>query len=308
MSQQILDFSQNSFRLRTRLKQLVIQSDDKPTATIPLEDIAIVLVSHPQVTFSQATLEGLAENGAVLIACNRKSLPVGMFFPLSGHHQPAKRIQLQIKAPLPLQKRAWQQVVQTKIAAQGQLLHSHFGDDSGLGALSSQVRSGDPNNIEARAARRYWQKLFGGFSFKRNPDGEDPINLRLNFGYGVLRGIIARAVCATGFHPAIGLHHHNQYNAYCLADDLMEPFRPLVDQVVYSLIQQEMFCDSSLTPNDKEELIKPLLGKFSINDELRTIFDCATKLATSLVQFFSRDVKSLEFPSAISFFREKMPF
>ena len=308
MTQQILDFSKNPLRLRTRLKQLVVQSDEMPNATIPLEDIAVVLVSHPQVTFSQAILEGLAENGAVLIACNRKSLPVGMFFPLAGHHQPARRIQLQINAPLPLQKRAWQQVVQAKIAAQGQLLHDCFGDDGGLGTLVPQVRSGDPGNVEARAAKRYWKKLFNGFSFKRDPDGEDPINLRLNFGYGVLRGIIARAICATGFHPAIGLHHHNQYNAYCLADDLMEPFRPLIDQVVYSQARQETLSDSALTPEDKEALINPLLGRFSIAGELRTLFDCATKLATSLVQVFSKEIKSLDIPSSISFFQEEKPF
>ena len=308
MTQQILDFSQNPLRLRTRLKQLVVQSDEMPNATIPLEDIAVVLVSHPQVTFSQAILEGLAENGAVLIACNRKSLPVGMFFPLAGHHQPARCIQLQINAPMPLQKRAWQQVVQAKITAQGQLLHDCFGDDGGLGTLVPQVRSGDPGNVEARAAKRYWKKLFNGFSFKRDPDGEDPINLRLNFGYGVLRGIIARAVCATGFHPAIGLHHHNQYNAYCLADDLMEPFRPLIDQVVYSQARQETLSDSALTPEDKEALITPLLGRFSIAGELRTLFDCATKLATSLVQVFSKEIKSLDIPSSISFFQEEKPF
>ena len=308
MPHQILDFSQNALRLRTRLKQLVIQSDDLPQTTIPLEDIAVVLVSHPQVTFSQAILEGLAENGAVLIACNRKSLPVGMFFPIAGHHQPARRIQLQISAPLPLQKKAWRQIVQAKIAAQAQLLHNCFENDYGLEKLIPMVRSGDVSNVEARAARRYWQKLFDGFSFKRNPDGEDPINLRLNFGYGVLRGIIARAICATGFHHSIGLHHHNQYNSYCLADDLMEPFRPLVDQVVYSCVQQDTLNDSPLNPDDKAELIQPLLGRFSIGGELRTLFDCAAKLAGSLVQFFSKEIKALDFPQKMTFFQEEKPY
>ena len=158
------------------------------------------------------------------------------------------------------------------------------------------VKSGDTSNVEARAARRYWQRLFDGFSFKRNQDGEDPINLRLNFGYGVLRGIIARAICATGFHPSIGLHHHNQYNSYCLADDLMEPFRPIVDQVVYSCVKQGTIADSALSSDNKAELIQPLLGRFSIDGELRTLFDCATKLTSSLVQFLSKEIKTLEFP------------
>ncbi|MGL6194817.1 MAG: type II CRISPR-associated endonuclease Cas1, partial [Thermoguttaceae bacterium] len=188
--------------------------------TIPMEDIAVIIVSHPQVTFSQACLSSIAENGGVLIACNEKSLPVGMFVPLSGHHQPSRRIQIQINASLPLKKRAWQQIVCAKVAAQAALLQQLFGDDFGLQKLIPRVRSGDPANIEARAARRYWGKLFSEVSFRRLPDGDDPINAYLNFGYGVLRGIVARAVCATGFNPTIGLHHCNQYNAYCLADDL----------------------------------------------------------------------------------------
>ena len=308
MTHRILDFSKNALRLRMRLKQLVIQSDESPTTTVPLEDIAVVLVSHPQVTFSQGILEGLAENGAVLISCNRKSLPVGMFFPLSGHHQPARRIHLQISAPLPLQKQAWKQIVQAKISAQADLLRLCREEDYGLERLIPLVKSGDPGNVEARAAKRYWQKLFEEFSFKRNPDGEDPINLRLNFGYGVLRGIIARAICATGFHPAIGLHHHNQYNSYCLADDLMEPFRPLVDQVVFSGVKQGIPAEAVLNSDDKAELIEPLLGRFSIGGELRTLFDCAAKLAVSLVQLFSKECKTLDFPRKLTFFQEEKPF
>ena len=308
MSHRILDFSKSALRLRTRLKQLVIQSEESPPATIPLEDIAVVLVSHPQITFSQGILEGLAEHGAVLISCNRKSLPVGMYLPLAGHHQPARRIQLQISAPVPLQKQAWKQVVQAKIAAQSELLRRCFGDDYGVEGLIPLIKSGDTANVEARAARRYWQRLFDGFSFHRNPDGDDPINLRLNYGYGVLRGIIARAICATGFHPAIGLHHHNQYNPYCLADDLMEPFRPLVDQVVYGWTKRSKSNDQTLSSEDKAALIEPLLGRFSLGGELRTLFDCASKAAVSLVQFLSKETKTLDFPSKLIFVEKEKPF
>ncbi|MDR2642564.1 MAG: type II CRISPR-associated endonuclease Cas1 [Planctomycetaceae bacterium] len=307
MSHRILDFSQNPLRLRTRLKQLVVQSENEPVQTIPLEDIAVLLVSHPQVSFSQAVLEGIAENGAVLIACNRKSLPVGMYVPLAGHHQPSRRISLQIGAPVPLMKRAWQQIVKAKIVAQSKLLQSLFGFDKGLLKLSEQVRSGDPNNIEAMAARRYWSQLFAGFNFRRQPEGEDDINIRLNFGYGVLRGIVARAVCASGFHPAIGLHHHNQYNAYCLADDLMEPFRPIVDRVV-----REQFLETGhveeLTPKLKSELISPLLGRFLLNGELLTLFEVTTHMAASLVQFFAKERKELSVPESFESISEEKPF
>lgn len=309
MTQRILDFSQNPVRLRMRMKQLVIQSEGLASTTIPFEDVAVIVVSHPQVTFSQACIAELANNGGVLIACNDKSLPVGMFVPFFGHHQPSRRIHLQINTPRPFFKRAWQQIVQAKIEAQSKLLQALFKDDGGLSNLISQVKSGDPANVEARAARRYWNRLFNGFDFKRSPEGDDPINRRLNFGYGVLRGIVARAICAAGFHPAIGLHHHNQYNPYCLADDLMEPFRPLVDQAVYQIAAEKKTALSSpLTPENKKILIEPLLGRLSIHGESRTIFDCVTKLVCSLVQFFQKEIKSLDLPEALVSIQEEKPF
>ncbi|MGL6225117.1 MAG: type II CRISPR-associated endonuclease Cas1 [Thermoguttaceae bacterium] len=297
MPHQILDFSRNPARLRMRLRQLIIEPKDAPPQTVPFEDIAVLLISHPQVTLSQSVLENIAESGCVLIACNRKSLPVGMFLPLTGHHQPSRRIQLQINAPQPLLKRAWQQIIQAKISAQGTLLRQLFGTDVGLLGIAGRVKSGDTGNLEAQAARRYWKQLFAGYDFLRNPDGDDTINLRLNFGYGVLRGIVARAVCATGFNPTIGLHHHNQYNAYCLADDLMEPFRPLVDRVVRE--QLEKGGCHQLTPTVKEELIAPLLGRFLLDGEQRTLFDVVGHLAISLVHFFARETQSLAFPDCI---------
>ncbi|MDR3108296.1 MAG: type II CRISPR-associated endonuclease Cas1 [Planctomycetaceae bacterium] len=321
MLHRILDFSQNPLRLRTRLKQLVVMPENAPVETIPLEDIAVLLVSHPQVSFSQAVLEGIAENGAVLIACNRKSLPVGMFVPLAGHHQPSRRLSLQIGAALPLLKKAWQSVVKAKITAQGNLLQQLFGKNFGLLPMVQKVKSGDPNNMEAQAAKRYWSKLFDGFNFHRKPDGDDLINLRLNFGYGVLRGIVARAVCAGGFHPAIGLHHHNQYNPYCLADDLMEPFRPLVDRIVYEQINvsnkspktetplaKDERNEEGLTVETKTELIKPLLGKFAMCGETQTIFEAVTHIAASLVQFFAKERKELLLPDSFEVIEEEMPF
>ena len=295
MSPRILDFSQNFSRLRVKLKQLVIQNEFHPTS-VPLEDIAVVLVSHPQVTFSQAVLEGLAEHGAVLIACNRKSLPVGMYLPLVGHHLVTKRLQIQISATLPLQKRAWQQIVKAKISAQASVLRTCFSNDFGLEMMSREVKSGDPKNLEAHAAKRYWSKLFGHIDFRRRPDGDDPVNMRLNFGYGVLRGIVARAICASGFHPSIGLHHHNQYNNYCLADDLMEPFRPMIDHVVYTMSLQEGFSGEPLRPDDKSSLIAPILGRFQMADELCTLFECLSRMVHSLVRFFSKEITALEIP------------
>lgn len=308
MPNQILDFSRSPVRLRTSLKQLRIESENLPIQTIPFEEIAVILVSHPQVTFSQAVLESIADNGGILIACNRKSLPVGMFVPLSGHHLPVQRLQLQITASLPQIKKAWQQIVQAKIQSQGNLLQLLFGDDAGLLLMSQKVYSGDKGNLEAQAAKKYWKRLFAGHHFTRRPDGDDPVNLRLNFGYGVLRGIIARAICATGFNPMIGLHHHNKYNSYCLVDDLMEPFRPIVDRVVFQQIKAKKILSPELTTDIKEEIITPLLGRFDLNGELRTLFDIAGHLATSLVQFFSKERNTLEIPRSFVPHIEDPPF
>jgi CRISPR-associated protein Cas1 len=307
----ILDFSQTPIRLRTRLKQLVVQPENAPHQTIPFEDIEVVLVAHPQITLSQAVLEEIAESGAVLIACNRKSLPIGMFVPLAAHHLPHQRLELQINAPLPQRKRIWRQIVKAKIKAQGQVLQSLFGTDYGLMKMSQNVKSDDHENLEAHAARKYWSKLFVNFEqdqkFRRNQDGEDSINLRLNYGYGVLRGIIARSICAVGLQPTIGLHHHNQYNAYCLADDLMEPFRPLVDKIVYEQVSQPN-VEPTLTPKTKAALIKPLLGRFLVNGELQTIFEAATHTSSSLVQVFAKERDNLLLPDSFEVVEEEKPF
>ncbi len=307
MPDQILDFSKNPVRLRSRYHQLVIDVENGPSTTIPFEDVSVVLVSHPQVTFSQSVLDELIQNGGVLVACNRKSLPVGMLMPISSHHQSSRRVRQQAAVSTPRRKKAWQQIVKAKIAAQSQLLTSLFDDDRGLSRLIGTVKSGDPQNVEARAARRYWSKLFEGFDFTRKPEGEDAINLRLNFGYGVLRGIVARSICATGFHPALGLHHHNQYNAYCLADDLMEPFRPLVDRVVRNQVDKPAL-ENSLTQETKEELIEPLLGRLRLRNELRTLFDVISHLTTSLVQFFAGEKEELDLPATIEVYEEDKPF
>ena len=307
MPDQILDFSRTPTRLRTRLHQLIVEPENGMRTSIPFEDIAVILVSHPQVTFSQSVLEELTQNGGVLVACNRKSLPVGMFLPLVAHHQVSRRIRQQASAPVPRIKKAWQQIVKAKVMAQSQLLRSLFDDDKGLSRLATTVKSGDPENIEAQAARRYWGKLFDAYSFRRKPEGEDPINIRLNFGYGVLRGIVARGICATGFHPSLGLHHHNQYNPYCLADDLMEPFRPIVDRTVYRQAEWSAMSDI-LTHDDKEELITPLLGRLSLDGELRTLFDVVAHLANSLVQFFAKEKEELMLPVSVEIHEEEKPF
>jgi CRISPR-associated protein Cas1 len=215
-----------------------LRARDTETQTIPFADIAVLVTSHPQISFTQAALAGLAAAGGMLIVSNEKHLPAAMLLPLSTHSTQTERFARQAAVSLPTRKRAWQQIVQAKLRAQARLLEETTGADQGLRVMAAKVRSGDPDNLEAQAARIYWPALLGkdasGEPFRRDPEGEG-INVHLNYGYAVLRAIVARALCASGLHPSLGVHHHNRYDTFCLADDLMEPFRPLVDRVVAGL-------------------------------------------------------------------------
>jgi len=294
MINRILDFSESPARLRVRYAQLIVQRENLPEVSMPLADLAVVVVAHPQVTFSQAVLSGLASAGGVFVTCNGQNLPVGMMLPLTCHHAQTERFAAQARAALPVRKRLWRQLVRAKIAAQAALLVELRGTDFGLQQLAGLVRSGDPSNIEARAARRYWSRLFADLDFRRHRENEDQ-NILLNYGYAVLRAIVARAICAAGLHPSLGIHHHNRYNAFCLADDLMEPFRPAVDRAVaeYMSTHDEPY---QLESSAKQNIIGELTGRFIINGEQRTLFDAAARMASSLAEVFLGNAERLELP------------
>ena len=280
MTDRILDVSEAPAKLSVRDEQLVIEPARAEPATVPLSDIAVVVASHPQVRYSQAVLAGLAEHGGSFVVCDRRCLPVAMVLPLEGHYVQAERFARQAVLPLPAKKRLWRQIVQAKIAAQAATLEALHGDDYGLRALVTRVRSGDPANVEARASQRYWPRLFGEASFRRNRDAEDQ-NRDLNYGYAVLRASVARAVAACGLHPSLGLHHSNRYNAFALADDLMEPFRPLVDRGVAASIS-EWGMRGSFDKAAKAEVLDAILRRFEHEGESRTLFDWLSRTASSL--------------------------
>jgi len=294
MINRILDFSEAPARLRVRVAQLIVQRADRPEVSVPLADLAVVLVAHPQVTFTQAVLAGLAVAGGVFVTCNGQNLPVGMLLPLAAHTTQAERFAAQARAPAPMRKRLWQQIVRAKIAAQAALLTELRGVDFGVGALAGRVHSGDPSNVEARAARQYWPHLFADLAFRRHRENEDQ-NILLNYGYAVLRAIVARAICAAGLHPSLGLHHHNRYNAFCLADDLMEPYRPTVDRAVaeYMSTHDEPY---RLEAAAKQHLIGELTGRYEVSGEQRTLFDTAARMASSLADVFLGNAEELELP------------
>lgn len=294
MINRIVDFSEAPARLRVRLAQLIVQRQDLPEVSMPLADLAVMIVAHPQVTFTQAVLSGLALAGGVFVTCDGRNLPVGMLLPLAAHHTQAERFAAQAGAPLPIRKRLWQQIVRAKIKAQAALLTELHGTDHGVAVLAGRVRSGDPSNVEARAARRYWPNVFADLDFRRHRENEDQ-NILLNYGYAVLRAIVARAICAAGLHPSLGIHHHNRYNAFCLADDLMEPFRPAVDRAVaeYMGAHDEPY---KLEAAAKQHIIGELTGRYMVDGEQRTLFDTAGRVASSLADVFLGNAEELELP------------
>ncbi len=294
MINRILDFSEAPARLRVRVAQLIVQREDRPEVSMPLADLAVVVVAHPQVTFTQAVLAGLAASGGVFVTCNGQNLPVGMMLPLMAHTTQAERFAAQARSSAPTNKRLWQQIIRAKIAAQAALLTELRGMDFGLAALVGRVHSGDPRNVEARAARRYWPHVFADLAFRRHRENEDQ-NILLNYGYAVLRAIVARAICAAGLHPSLGLHHHNRYNAFCLADDLMEPYRPTVDRAVaeYMSTHDEPY---RLEAAAKQHIIGELTGRYEVNGQQRTLFDTAARMASSLADVFLGNAEELELP------------
>jgi CRISPR-associated protein Cas1 len=294
MTDRLLDLSEEPARLSVRNAQLVIERGEGAAVSVPLADLAALIVAHPQVTFTQAVVSRLVEAGGTVVVCDARRMPCAMVLPLDAHSTQAERFDQQAQAPQPLRKRLWQQLVKAKVNAQGRLLHELHGDDPGLAVLAGKVRSGDPDNIEAQASRRYWPRLFGDAAFRRHRDAEDQ-NRQLNYGYGVLRAVVARAICGAGLHPSLGLHHHNRYDAFRLADDLMEPLRPRVDAAVADWVARHGAA-SPLDKNCKQALVAALTARLELADASRTLFDTAARMASSLAAVLDGKRKDLLLP------------
>lgn len=223
----------NPSYLKTANEQLVISRGKlMPQITTPIEDIGVLILDHPQITITQPLMEKLLNNNVALITCNDTHHPIGLMLPLDGHTLQSQKYKAQVEATLPLKKQLWQQTVTAKINNQAAVLH-HLGKDCKmLQTLARTVKSGDSTNNEAIAAGYYWRNLFEpDLQFKRDRYGAAP-NQLLNYGYAILRAVVARSLVASGLLPTLGIFHRNQYNAYCLADDIMEPYRPFVDKLL----------------------------------------------------------------------------
>lgn len=229
--------------------------ENKTPAVIPIEDIGIVVLDSNQIVISHALISALMDNNSAVISCNDKHLPYGLMLPMFSHHAFTQKMHNQINSSLPLRKNLWKQTVIAKISNQAALLRKNGKNDNKMQYYIRQVKSGDPENIEGRAAAYYWDNLFNHyFSFYRSIEGGYP-NSFLNYGYAVLLAVIARSIVASGMIPSFGIHHRNKYNPWCLASDIMEPYRPFVDKVILNIMEE--FPDKEeLTPEIKRHILK----------------------------------------------------
>lgn len=290
----IIELSENPTQLRIRNSLLEIHRDSELQASIPIKEVAVLIAAHPRVTFTQSVLGELSSAGGVFVTCNKSRLPIGMMLPLDGFHQQVRRFRCQAAAKQALQNRCWQKVVRAKISGQANTLCFIHGSDAGLKKLVPLVKSGDRSNVEARAARRYWSVLFGR-QFRRDRDACDE-NMWLNYGYSVMRAIVARAICGSGLHPGLGLHHHHRGSGFPLADDLMEPFRPVVDRVVYEACNPattDQVADTKL----RQSIVGALTSRYLVTDESRTLFDWASRLSASLANRYECPDSEFEVPT-----------
>ena len=263
--------------------------------TKPIEDIGVVVLDHKQITITSGVLEALLENNCAIITCDSRSMPVGLMLPLCGNTTQNERFRDQLDASLPLVKQLWQQTIKAKIENQAAVLQECSGAETRcMKVWADDVKSGDSNNLEARAAAYYWKNLFPIKDFTRDREGIPPNNL-LNYGYAVLRAIVARGLVVRGLLPTLGIHHHNRYNAYCLADDIMEPYRPYVDRLVCNMINQGV---------DYTELTKELKAQLLIIPTLETniagkrspLMVAVGQTTASLYKCFSGELRKIFYP------------
>lgn len=286
----------NPAYLKIKNEQLVIEfpNNEEPKSA-PVEDIGLIVLDHQQITITQAVLAKLLKNNAAVITCDHTHHPTGLLLNLDGHTLQSQRFQTQIDASVPLKKQLWQQTIEAKISNQAKHFELRKIEHKFLSNLSKSVLSGDSSNCEALAASYYWKKLFPEFlNFKRFREGEPPNNL-LNYGYAILRATVARSLVGSGLLPTFGIFHRNQYNAYCLADDIMEPYRPYVDKVVCDIVRMNgKYLE--MTPNMKQQLLTIPAIDVIIDGNKSPLMNAVQRTTASLAKCFEGKSRKLLYP------------
>ena len=265
--------------------------------TIPLEDIGVVVLDNKQITLTQGLMEALLANNTAVVSCDARSMPAGLLLPLSGNTIQQERFTDQINSSLPLRKQLWQQTIKAKIENQAAVLRKHTSAESKcMKVWASDVKSGDSDNLEGRAAAYYWKNLFVPYidKFVRGREAAPPNNL-LNYGYAILRALIARALVSSGLLPTLGIHHHNRYNAYCLADDIMEPYRPYVDELVLSIVKSGQDYEE-LTKDLKAQLLSIPTIDVQISGKRSPLMIAASTTTASLAKCFGGEIRKIIYP------------
>lgn len=298
MIKRTLDFSSPG-TLRLHLGQLVWKGEDGRAATVPIEDIGLLLIDAPLITLSSALLQALAEACVAVVFCDSSHLPSGYLLPQTAHTLVGRCLRAQIALTPVRVNRLWQQIVYAKISNQAHAIRPYAPDtaDTLLG-MAKRVRRGDPDNLEAQAARLYFSSFPLPEDFHRDRRGAMP-NAALNYGYAVLRAATARALVVSGLNPALGLHHHNQYNHFALADDLMEPYRPAVDQTILDNLPTltELTDPQTLSPANKRLILPFLTTNMRCGQETRPLWNALQRTTASLAQCVSKNANALFFPS-----------
>jgi len=290
----------NPAYLKTNNEQMVIEMQDSgEIKNAAIEDIGLIILDHQQITITQALMAKLLANNVALITCDNTHHPVGLFLNLDGNTLQSQKFQAQVEASVPLKKQFWQQTVAAKILNQAILLKQQREDHKFLLELAKDVKSGDSENAEAQAAVYYWKKVFPDFlGFKRERYGVPPNNL-LNYGYAILRAIVARSLVGSGLLPTLGIFHRNQYNAYCLADDIMEPYRPFVDKVVCDIIRMNgKFLE--LGPSMKKQLLSIPACDVLLNGQKSPLMNAVQRTTASLAKCFDGESRRILYPEFTS--------
>ena len=264
-------------------------------ASIPLEDIAIVMLDHPQLTLTHALIADLIDRNVAMISCDSHHLPSGLMLPLDGNHVQTERFRIQIAASEPLLKNLWAQTVKAKIENQAAMLTRAGMECKQLLALVPQIKTGDPENTEGRAAAVYWKLVYGRNGFTRDRYGMEP-NAHLNYCYAILRAIVARALVSSGMLPTLGIHHRNKYNAYCLADDIMEPYRPFCDELVYAMFSAGKIETEEINRDQKAQLLSIATCDVMIDGKKSPLMVALSRTTSSLFECFEGSRRKIVYP------------
>lgn len=295
----------NPAYLSLKMKQMVVRipqkddgdlpSEEDMVRTVPIEDLGVIILDNKQITITQGLIGALLENNCALITCDSRRMPVGLMLPLAGNTIQNERFRSQLDSSLPLRKQLWQQTIEAKIRNQAAVLKYVTGQEhKNMLKWSDSVRSGDADNMEARAAVYYWKTIFPNDPCFIRDREDEGANALLNYGYAILRAVVARALVGAGLLPTLGIHHHNRYNAYCLADDIMEPYRPYVDKLVVEMLEDG--AEDKLNATNKVKLLNIPVIEVKINEKRSPLMIAVSQTVSSLVKCFRGDCRKLIYP------------